>query len=270
MWYDDDNEERCETYEDTECFKPDYYEEEEEEDDDKLIPDIKLDLNLKEDQLPAAISCQVKVMNVLEQRIKRAEQRAKAAKQRAEITKHDISVFKKKKAIEELQSAVLAQSEALASENSAMRLLFLNQKQLANVSSGLFAFGLMNMTNNRTVYQRLKCELEKASEEELNELAKAELMKIVDQLKAQEDIYNRIERHALIIGTLQEDISSLKNITDTIPTIKSRVESLISTPSTPAPTVEKKSRNGWFMTISIISILISLGTLALVIVHGML
>ncbi len=244
-----------------------------------VVPDIKLDLHLTEDQLPQAISSQIKVMNILEQRIQLAEARVKAAKEKTELARHDVSVFKKKKAIEELQNAVLAQSEGLFSESEAMRLLFLNQKQLANVSSGLFTFGLMNMTSNRTVYQRLKCELEKASEEELNELAKAELMKIVKQLKAQEDIYNRIENHASILETLQKDVSSLKSTAAAIPSLKSSVDALKAiprtpapvrtTPVTPAPVKVQKTSRGLPIALSIISLLISLGALALVLLRVM-
>ena len=249
-----------------------------------VIPEINLDIHLTEDQLPGAISSQVKVMKILEQRIKLAEARVESAKEKSELARHDVSVFKKKKAIEELQHAVLSQSEALFSESQAMRLLFLNQKQLANVSSGLFTFGLVNMTSNRTVYQRLKCELEKASEEELNELAKAELMKIVKQLKAQEDIYNRIENQATILETLQKDVTSLKSTTAVIPGLKSSVDALKAIPRTPAPVraapvtptpvipapvVVQKRSSGWPIALSTISLLISLGALALVLLRVM-
>lgn len=253
---------------------------------------IKLDLNLTEDQLPKAISEQVKVMRALEEKILKAQERKNKAMMAAEKAKHDVRIFKKKEAIEDLQDATLAQSKALSSVNDAMNLLFSNQKQLANVSSGLFAFGLMNMASNRTMYQRLKCELEKASEEELNELAKEELLKIIRQLKAQEDIYNRIDRHSSSIEALQKEVASLKStaetiqhqqkevrqrdasfvksMTDTVTNIKRQVDSLRASvhssnrPSS-SPVTVKKTNNGWTIVLAISALIISLIAIALVI-----
>lgn len=79
-----------------------------------------------------------------------------------------MSIFKKKQAIEELQAAVMEQSNALLSEDKALTLMFKSQKQLASVSSGLLVLGMANMASNRVAYETLKTELEKASTQELN------------------------------------------------------------------------------------------------------
>lgn len=233
-------------------------------------PKIELDFYLKEDQLPNAISSQVKVMDALEKRIKEAQERVNTAKNAAEIAKHKVSVFKKKQAIEELQYAVLAQSEAISSENEAMGLLFSHQKQLANVSNALYAFGLMIMTTNRTMYQRLKCELEKASEEELNELAREELMRIVRQLKAQEDIYNRIDRHSSSIESLQKEVTFLKSTMDSITNPK-RQEGVLrssgdsSTQPSSSLDIATKKKLEWTIALAISVLIIFLAAIAIMV-----
>ena len=56
---------------------------------------------------------------------------------------------------------------------------------LAEVSTGLLALGLANLVNNRTVFQKIKDQLQQASEEEINAHAREELKKIVSQLTRQ-------------------------------------------------------------------------------------
>lgn len=169
-----------------------------------------IDLTIKPEQLPMELSNQVKIMSQLNDQIELAKEKVQKAKEEAAKARHKIGFAKKKKAIEELQIAVVDQSEALASEDEAIRLLFSNQKKLANISQGLLVLGIVNMANNRTVYQQLKDELTKASESEINEHAKAELKRIIEQLKAQEDIYNKIERHSEKLKELDSEIVAIK------------------------------------------------------------
>lgn len=169
-----------------------------------------IDLTIKPEQLPMELSNQVKIMSQLNDQIELAKEKVQKAKEEAAKARHKIGFAKKKKAIEELQIAVVDQSEALVSEDEAIRLLFSNQKKLANISQGLLVFGIVNMANNRTVYQQLKDELTKASESEINEHAKAELKRIIEQLKVQEDIYNKIERHSKKLKELDAELVEIK------------------------------------------------------------
>jgi hypothetical protein len=173
---------------------------------ENMLINVQMDINVSPEQLPEVIREQVKVMEVLDQRITQAKEKVVAAQQKANEAHHKIKVFRKKQSIEDLQVAVLAQSEAIAAEDEAMRISFLNQKMLADVSTGLLALGLANLVSNRTVFQRIKDQLQQASEEEINAHAREELKKIVSQLKAQEDIYSRLERQAKIIEDIQEKI----------------------------------------------------------------
>jgi hypothetical protein len=173
---------------------------------ENMLINVQMDINVSPEQLPEVIREQVKVMEVLDQRITQAKEKVVAAQQKANEANHKIKIFRKKQSIEDLQVAVLAQSEAIAAEDEAMRISFINQKMLADVSTGLLALGLANLVSNRTVFQRIKDQLQQASEEEVNAHAREELKKIVSQLKAQEDVYSRLERQAKIIEDIQEKI----------------------------------------------------------------
>ena len=179
---------------------------------ENLLMNIQVDIHTLPEDLPEAIKKQVRIMEVLDQRITEANGKVETAKQKAKEANHKITLFKKKQSIEDLQVAVLAQSEAIAAEDEAMRISFHNQKMLAEVSTGLLALGLANLVNNRTVFQKIKDQLQQASEEEINAHAREELKKIVSQLKAQEDIYSRLERQAQIIEEIQEKILHIETV----------------------------------------------------------
>jgi hypothetical protein len=205
---------------------------------ENMLINVQMDINVSPEQLPEVIREQVKVMEVLDQRITQAKEKVVAAQQKANEAHHKIKVFRKKQSIEDLQVAVLAQSEAIAAEDEAMRISFLNQKMLADVSTGLLALGLANLVSNRTVFQRIKDQLQQASEEEVNEHAREELKKIVSQLKAQEDIYSRLERQAKIIEDIQEKILHIETAHQELMerSIKEEVE-------TPPAIILQESRN---------------------------
>jgi hypothetical protein len=205
---------------------------------ENMLINVQMDINVSPEQLPEVIREQVKVMEVLDQRITQAKEKVVAAQQKANEANHKIKIFRKKQSIEDLQVAVLAQSEAIAAEDEAMRISFLNQKMLADVSTGLLALGLANLVSNRTVFQRIKDQLQQASEEEVNEHAREELKKIVSQLKAQEDVYSRLERQAKIIEDIQEKILHIETAHQELMerSIKEEVE-------TPPAIILQESRN---------------------------
>ncbi len=205
---------------------------------ENMLINVQMDINVSPEQLPEVIREQVKVMEVLDQRITQAKEKVVAAQQKANEANHKIKIFRKKQSIEDLQVAVLAQSEAIAAEDEAMRISFLNQKMLADVSTGLLALGLANLVSNRTVFQRIKDQLQQASEEEVNAHAREELKKIVSQLKAQEDVYSRLERQAKIIEDIQEKILHIETAHQELMerNIKEEVE-------TPPAIILQESRN---------------------------
>lgn len=148
--------------------------------------------------LPNIIAEQGKTLNEFCEKKKQAIIQAAAAKKQAdEANKKKVGWFTGKKvAIEELQCATVSISEALDSLAEAVNQSYINQEKIAKVNEYLLGLGLTNTTLNRMVIRELEMKLNNASPEELSELAKQELMSVLRQLKAQEDIQNRLEKQA--------------------------------------------------------------------------
>lgn len=243
-----------------------------------MISEVHLDLQTSPEQLPETIREQVKTMELLDIRIQEARKKVSEAQQKAKEAHHKISVFQKKQSIEELQVAVLAQSEAIAAEDDAMRISFRNQEMMAKVAHGLLAMGLMNLVSNRTVFQRIKDELQKASEEEINEHAREELIKIVGQLKAQEDIYNRLDRQAGIIEDMKSKMLQIEATHQELVGAMEKLVRVIETPTVESQPVQAEPDNMIAMNekpqvksisnhFALAAILLSLVTMVLSVLH---
>lgn len=130
---------------------------------------------------------------------------------------------KKEEAIEALQDAAVKQANALISSNSAIKQLFENQKKFANAIQFLFALGVTNIAANRTVVRELELKLKNASKEELSELARKEIENVILQLRAQEDMFKRLEGHDSL---LREHKDSVEKLNNSINTMKIKIEEL--------------------------------------------
>ena len=77
------------------------------------------------------------------------------------------------------------------------------QKRLTNISYGLFRLGATNIAYNRSLVREIELRLKGASEKEISELARNELVRVVTQLKEQEDLQKKLAR-------LKEEVKTLK------------------------------------------------------------
>lgn len=157
---------------------------------------------ITESMLPDIITGQVREIQSLEISIKNAVAKAEEAKALAASAKErSAGLFQKKEAIELLQSATISLAEAESATVEAQRISFECQKKIGEITKYLFALGCTNMAANRSVVRELKLILEGASVTQLDELARQEVLNVVRQLKAQEDIINKQNELA---GTLRE------------------------------------------------------------------
>ncbi|MFR2874706.1 MAG: hypothetical protein ACLTB7_09420 [Veillonella atypica] len=92
------------------------------------------------------------------------------------------------RAIEKLQNAVISTAKALEESSDAHKKTFEYQKRLTNISYGLFRLGATNIAYNRSLVREIELRLKGASEKEISELARNELVRVVTQLKEQEDL----------------------------------------------------------------------------------
>lgn len=114
---------------------------------------------------------------------------AKAEKAR----RKSAGAFKKKSAIEALQSAGVELAVAVQSEAEAQKIAFESITRLGKITKYLFELGVTNIANNRLVVQEIEARLKGASQEEISALAREELISVVRQLKAQEDVLKKQE-----------------------------------------------------------------------------
>ena len=148
-----------------------------------------LSVELKTSQVPSIIQEQFNGLKALKDNVTKASQKAEAAKKSAQAAKEmSAGLFQKKQAIESLQEATADLADAQICSAEAQEVSFTYQQKLAEMTKLLFALGVSNIAMNRSIVRELELKLKGASEEELDELARREIISVVTQLKAQEDI----------------------------------------------------------------------------------
>lgn len=163
--------------------------------------------------LPSFISEQTRSLNDFEEEKKKAERLAKEALDEAINAKNvELHWYKSDKtAIESLQKACKLQGDALESLAKAIKLSYINQKKIKDVTTFLLGLGLANTALNRMVIRELEMRLANASKEKIDDLAKQELENVVKQLKAQEDLRGRLDKQKDTLDSHDKRISDNNN-----------------------------------------------------------
>lgn len=179
-------------------------------------------IEVEDSAVPFLIEAQFNELGKLEKQIKLSRDKAETAKRSADEAKEKSAGFgKKKAAIESLQGATVDLATAQVSASEAQELSFENQQKLAKITKALFDLGIRNIALNRMVVREIELRLANATEEELSDLAREEMMNVVRQLKAQEDIMlkqselshtvkihgERLDEQELKAESLQESIN---------------------------------------------------------------
>ena len=173
------------------------------------------EFNISINELPKVISETVIDIEKIEKQIYNAKSKAEAAKRdaaEASTKKAGLSFLGKnnKEAIVALQKTSESQSEALSQIVEAIKELFEEQEKMANAMRYLFALGAMNIAANRMVVRELELKLKNASKERLSNAARQELRNVILQLRAQEDIQNKLNRHGELLKECNEQLSLFK------------------------------------------------------------
>lgn len=170
-----------------------------------VLKEHPVDLTIDEKLLPELIHGQLGKLKELDTSVKNALDAAEQAEKKAEDAKklsagrgfwHD----KKKDAIEALQESGVKLAEAVQVSASAQKTSFEFQSRLAEVAKYLFNLGVRSIAANRFVVRELEMRLTGASEEELSELARQEVILVIQQLKAQEDLLRKQEHMKQVLG----------------------------------------------------------------------
>ncbi len=148
--------------------------------------------DISESQVPDIIRNRFQGLKELKEKVSEAQLRAETAQSSAQRASYkSAGFFGKREAIESLQSATVDIADAQISAADAQKLAFQYQEKLGELTKYLFGLGVSNIAMNRSVVRELELKLRGASEEELDDLARKEVLTVVKQLKAQEDMMKR-------------------------------------------------------------------------------
>lgn len=117
-------------------------------------------------------------------------------------------------AVKSLSYAQSSQMEAIAATQE-------NQKQMAEATRFLYMLGCSTMAANNTVVNQLEMKLKNAAEEEISEMARAELVNVINQLKSQENIARQQQK---IQTTLNSHVEALNKTFEEIHDIDIKVD----------------------------------------------
>lgn len=150
--------------------------------------------------------------------VKESEKRAQKAKEAANKASNLSAGFgKKRKAIEALQNAQKENSLANEANSQAIYKIAELQQRLCDAIKALLSLNVRNLAASRSVYRQLELKLKGASEQELSDLAKEEIQKVMTELKKQQDMMLRqekmseeINKQNIKIQQQDEEIEKLK------------------------------------------------------------
>ena len=152
------------------------------------------------DDIPIVIGKAFDKIKNLEKKNKAATAAANSAKNNAKSAKSKSTALGKKGvAIEALQEAGLDTANALVDVVKAQELSFELHRQTAETTKYLFALGVGNLANTRSVMRNLETKLNGASKGKLSKLARDECISVIRQLKAQEDMMLKQENTDTIL-----------------------------------------------------------------------
>lgn len=161
--------------------------------------------------IPSIISSKFDELSELKKKVKESREKADQARNSAErASEKSAGLFQKKEAIESLQEATCDLAESQAAMVEAQETTFKYQEKIAKIMQFLFALGISNIAAHRVVIRELELRLKGASEEEIDDLTRNEIVNVVKQLKKQEDIMRKQEELSKRVKKLESDLADSK------------------------------------------------------------
>ena len=167
--------------------------------------------NVDISKLPSLINDQLTSLKALEEKVNIALNKAEKAKNTAQgAHSKTIGWFGSgtKDAVYSLQNATIDLADAQYLSADTQKVILQYQAKLAEISKYLFALGVFNIAANRTIVRELELKLKNGSlsKGKVSELAQQEILNVIKQLKAQEDIMvkqekmtDKIKQHQIIL-----------------------------------------------------------------------
>ena len=145
---------------------------------------------IPEEQLPLVISEQFQNIKNIDRKIKGVEYKIKIAKESAEKIQNK-HLLVSKETINTTQNSIKAVVEAQTTLAEAQKLLFELQQRMSEGMRFLLLLGAENVAMNKRVVSELEMQLKNASQEELSEERRKELIGVISLLREQENAFNK-------------------------------------------------------------------------------
>lgn len=183
----------------------------------ELLPTMSVGNNLTIDQLPEKIAQVVSRIEDIDKKIAETKEKACNVVALAKDAKQKSAGFwglGGTEAIKGLQEFAVQQADGFENFAQIQEFILGNQKKMSNAIRTLFCMGVANMAATRTVIQTLEKKLKNASEEELSELARQEIFRVVQELKARESMLAKLDSHKQKLANHAEALHEQKEELD--------------------------------------------------------
>lgn len=157
------------------------------------------------------------------EKVDKAIEAAKKAKDSAEAASKKSAGWSftgqdKKEAIKALQQSGIEMSKGIQSVAEAQKVMFDNLQNISKATQCLFGLGAMNMATTRSVIDTITSGLQDASKQQISMKARESLMSVVQQLKAQEDLFCKVEKISNRTKELEKELSAIRGNENTLTT----------------------------------------------------
>ena len=158
------------------------------------------DISISVDNLPAALAAHFEQLTILEKKIQAADTRAQNARALADSAKKkSAGFFGRRKAIESLQDSNISLAQAQAGVMDAMKVSFAYHRKISEIINQMLLLCVSNLAGTRTLLSQLQDELKKVERGDYSEETKAEMARIIRELKAQEDMMSKQAKQSAML-----------------------------------------------------------------------
>lgn len=164
-------------------------------------------------QIQTSIAAGIDKLRIIKNKIDESTNKAKEAEEAAKkANKIPVSFWHNTtEPLKALQSTARFQSDAQISLSESQKLLFEQQVILANCNKFLFSLCCNNILCLRIAIREITERLRGASEKEISDIARQEMLKLAQQLKQQLDILEKQERMEKRLNKLSDQVSAQSN-----------------------------------------------------------
>lgn len=172
----------------------------------------KLDiLNIPESEVPAVINEKFGQLAEIKNEVQYLQSSSIEIKNNAVVAKNKkVGLFNKKNVIKDLQTLTVDISNNQVANAEITNKILIYQQKTAEIMKFLLGLGVTNLATNRAVVKQLKDRLASAQDGSVDEYEEKEILSVLRQLKAQEDILEKQARMGERFNELNDKICKIE------------------------------------------------------------